>query len=199
MSISPSSADSQTKSKGGVIQPGTPVTACYGPYNPEVCAGKKNRTRTEIRGVVLSSHSENNWLVHWIPVERNAHAPFNRLKVDHSATAVSREFVSELLEENKDNYLGGPEELRNYVNNFMTTATPQKKRAAPVAVTTSTAKIRTKKHSALRSKPPPFTQLSVEPSPTSASTEHSASSSENVAKGKISPILLSWIRSCIGR
>ena len=86
MSIAQSSSSLRSVSKGGVLQPGVPVTAFYGPKLPDVSPGRKNRSRTEIRGVVLSSHSENNWLVHWLPVGKNAFAPFGKLKVVEGAT-----------------------------------------------------------------------------------------------------------------
>ena len=156
-----------SSSKGGVIQPGSIVTAFYGPFAPELDPGRKNRSRTKIRGVVLASHSENHWLIHWFLIGRNAYAPFNKVKVEEAASPISQAHVKEMLEENRQNYIGGPEQLvRNYINNVSsvssTTKPLPKKRAVPSKLKLSKkarkepAKSATTPKAASKSVPPPF-------------------------------------------
>ena len=119
MSIAQSSSSLRSVTKGGVIQAGVPVTGFFGPFSPELAPGKKNRSRTEIRGVVLSSHSEKSWLVHWLPIGKNASIPFNKLKVVKDADPVSGELVSQMLKENRSIYIGGPDQLRSYIDAYI--------------------------------------------------------------------------------
>ena len=104
--------------KSGVIQPGAMVSAFYGPFSTKM-ESKKRRSCSRICGVVLSSHSERNWLVHWFLVGKNAHAPFNKLKVEDDADPVAKKLVEKLVQENKDNYIGGPDQLRSYVDVYV--------------------------------------------------------------------------------
>ena len=105
--------------RSGVIQPGAMVSAFYGPLDDSDTSGsEKRRSRTKIRGAVLGSHSENNWLVHWFLVGKNAYAPFNKLKIEDAADPIAKKYVEKLLAENSKTCIGGPVELRTYVDDY---------------------------------------------------------------------------------
>ena len=104
-----------SRSKGGVHQPGEIVTGLYRPFDkngPTV----PRRVRETIRGVILRSHSPQHWVVHWFPISKSAYVPFNKIYAVRGADPLDSEHLRDLLRTEKDNYLGGTEELRNYVD-----------------------------------------------------------------------------------
>ena len=136
-----SSSSSRSKrspsAKSGLIQPGAMVSAFYGPFGDETPGSEKRRSRTKIRGAVLSSHNKNSWLVHWFLVGTNAHAPFNKLKVEDAADSEAKKYVDKLLQENPKNYIGGPDQLRHYIDSYVKQAgsTSNKRKPGPSGVT----------------------------------------------------------------
>ena len=99
-----SSSKRRSTTKGGVVQPGSIVSAFYGPFSSEIDPGKKNRSRTKIRGVVLSSFSENQWLVHWFAIQKSSSVPFNKVKVEEGTNPLSQDFVKKMFKESSENY-----------------------------------------------------------------------------------------------
>ena len=57
--------------------------------------------------------------MHWFLVGRNSHAPFNKLTVEAEADAISEQHIKQLLNDNHHNYIGGPDELRTYIDNYI--------------------------------------------------------------------------------
>ena len=111
------SLSSNSRSKGGIIQPGAIVTGLFGGlYASE--SNKKRRSRETIRGAVLRSHSENHWMVHWFPIGRTSHVCFNKITVEEDASPLTDGHIKALLQDHTKLYIGGPEKLRNYIDNF---------------------------------------------------------------------------------
>ena len=131
------SKSSSSCSASGFVQPGAIVTARYGPLEEATASAyavaidslsppATRRKRSLVRGVVLQSHSKNQWLVHWFSIGRCSHAPFCKLKVCAGHNPISASHVADLLMDAKDNYIGGPDKVRTYFDNY----TKQTKRPA---------------------------------------------------------------------
>ena len=131
------SKSSSSRSASGFVQPGAIVTARYGPLEEATASAyavaidslsppATRRKRSLVRGVVLQSHSKNQWLVHWFSIGRCSHAPFCKLKVCAGHNPISASHVADLLMDAKDNYIGGPDKVRTYFDNY----TKQTKRPA---------------------------------------------------------------------
>ena len=170
-----SSSRRHSTTKGGVIQPGSIVSAFYGPFSSETYPDRKNRSCTKFHGVVLSSFSENQWLVHWFIIGKNSSVPFNKATVDEATSPMSQELVRKMLQENSENYIDGTDELRSYVDNVSKLSSQKKRSAGEVSkIQLPTNMNKQRKNStedrpslvspAIRpnvtSKPPPFTQRS---------------------------------------
>ena len=127
---SSSRSGSSKQSSAPRIQPGAVVSAFYGPFASAATDSEKRRSRTKLLGTVLSSHSEGNWLIHWFLIGKNAYAPSNKLRVEDEADPVAAQRVEKLLKNNSENYIGGPDKLRGYVDLHVTRgSTPTKKRS----------------------------------------------------------------------
>ena len=128
------------------IQPRATVDARFGPIEtvstPDGGTSPQRRQRTILRGVVLRAHhTTGNWLVHWFTIGRTSHVSFSKIKVVASSTPSAVLRTQQLLRDNKDLYLGGTDELKDYCDIVL--GERNKKRPAdttPVAVSSSPVK-----------------------------------------------------------
>ena len=140
---SSSSPGSLAKKGRRILQPGVVVTAPYGQLDdaadPNPATLRKRRSRARIRGAILRSHSENNWLVHWFVVGKTAHVSFAKLQIEPNQVPLTESHVEALLEDNSTNYIGGVDELRDYTDNYYCKDVHQKKgRAVPAVLSLPT-------------------------------------------------------------
>ena len=133
-----SKKQSPPPSRAKFIQPGATVDARFGPIETVSTPGTspQRRQRTILRGVVLCPHhTTGNWLVHWFTIGRTSHVSFSKIKVVASSTPSAVLRTQQLLRDNKDLYLGGIDELKDYCDIVL--GERNKKRPAdttPVAV-----------------------------------------------------------------
>ena len=129
---SSSSPGSSPGKKNRRIQPGVVVTAPYGQLDnsadPNPSTLRKRRSRARIRGAILRSHSENNWLVHWFVIGKTAHVSFAKLQIEANEAPLTESHIDALLKDNSTNYIGGVDELRDYMDNYYTKDVHQKKK-----------------------------------------------------------------------
>ena len=136
-----SSSPGFSAKKGRFIQPGNIVTAPYGHLDAVVSENpdtqRKRRSRARIRGAVLRSHSENNWLVHWFEIGKTAHVSFSKLQIEPESDRLTETHIEALLFNQTKNYIGGVDELRDYIDNFYAKDVHQKKKRAEPSFSSS--------------------------------------------------------------
>ena len=125
------------------IQAGATVDGRYGPFEtvfpdkPGEKSGQR-RQRTTLRGVVLRPHqSTGNWLVHWFTIGKTSFVPYSKLKIVASSTPSAVEQIQILLKNNKDLYIGGPDELRHYCDTCLSVNNKKRFAATTPAPTVS--------------------------------------------------------------
>ena len=125
-------------SKGGIIHPGCIVSGAYGALPSLVATepwNKRRRIRERIRGVVLRSHSQGHWNVHWFLIGKNAYVPFNKIAVEPNTSPIDESHLEELLRENDQNFIGDSKKLRIYIDNYLSQS--KKKASSTTSVTPS--------------------------------------------------------------
>ena len=71
--------------------------------------------------------------MHWFLVGKSAHVPFNKISVEAGAKPILDKHLKDILRKNKENYIGGTEELRIVIDDY--TNQSKKRASCPATVT----------------------------------------------------------------